>query len=186
MTAATSCLIIGHGLEVAVAEMRKCAALHHDVQAAFERAKAVVLAQGSPTLLAELDRILLGLESDLLGDLLRGNKWDDAQEVLRLMIAELDTIRQAAERGEAAPASHSAGGASRDSNAMPCSLDDAYAVLNVHPSADKQTIKRVVDALRLTWHPDRARDPAERERHTLKIQNINAAWDIIDGKRAAS
>ncbi len=169
-------------LQMASAEMQKCAALREDVQAAFEHAKTAVIQKGSPTLLTELDRILHGLESDMLGDLFAQHKWDEVQEVFRLMISELDTIRSAAGRGEAEPAPEFPDGADQ----VPQSLEDAYRILNVHPGARKEAIKKVVDSQRLIWHTDVISDPAERERRKARIQCINAAWDIINGRRAVS
>ncbi len=167
-------------------EMQRCAGLRDEVQDAFEGAKAAVIERGSPTLLTELDRILHGLESDMLADLYRRHEWDEIREVFRLMMAELDTIRTAAERGEAEPTAESAAGADGYAVQMPHSLEDAYRVLGVHAGARKEAIKKVVDGWRLTWHPDLASDPAEREKCTERIQCINAAWDIIEGRRASN
>ena len=173
-------------LKVSLDELRKCAALREDAYAAFEHAKESVMRQGGPTLLAELDLAMHGLESDLLIDSFAERDWHKIRGMFELMISRLDTIRAAAERGDADVGDGArAAGAADEADQTPRSLEQAYKVLNVRPGASKEVMKKAVEALRLNWHPDRVSDPAERERCTVKIQNVNAAWDLITGRRAA-
>ena len=174
-------------LEASLGALQQCVARRSDVLAAFERAKAAVIVQGGPTLLAELDRIRHGLESGNLRDLFAAGEWDEIPEVFDLMIAELDAIREAAVRGETmSPAAAFTRDDFDMAGQIPRSLDDAYRVLNVRSGATMQAIKRVVDAQRINWHPDLASDPDEKARCTARIQCINAAWDIIRAQHAAS
>jgi curved DNA-binding protein CbpA len=53
--------------------------------------------------------------------------------------------------------------------------------LGVRPDADLAAIKKMVDALRFNWHPDRARDDQDRHARELRIRQINAAWEILAG-----
>lgn len=67
---------------------------------------------------------------------------------------------------------------------LPRDRDEALEVLGANPDASERILKRLVDALRATWHPDHASDDADRERREERIKQINVAWDLICGKRA--
>ena len=69
---------------------------------------------------------------------------------------------------------------------MPRSVEDAYRVLNVTNSTPLNDIKAIVKALQRVWHPDLVRDEIDRRRFTLKIQQINGAWDLIERQPAAN
>ena len=68
--------------------------------------------------------------------------------------------------------------------AMPVSVEDAYRLLKVTEETPLENIKAVVNAYRWVWHPDLARDEIEHERCTLRMQQINIAWDLIQKARA--
>lgn len=72
------------------------------------------------------------------------------------------------------------------SSAIPQTRDEALQVLGmgVAPDGSEVAIKKIVDGLRLSWHPDYATTPHDRELRELRMKQINAAWDIIVGKRA--
>ena len=46
--------------------------------------------------------------------------------------------------------------------------------------------KKLVDALRMNWHPDHAKDDADRCQREDRIKEINIAWELINGKRTAT
>lgn len=83
---------------------------------------------------------------------------------------------------EGAAASFSAGAVRPK---VPTSREEAYDMLGVNDSIGEATLKKLVDALRLSWHPDHARDDIDRERREERIKQINVAWDLITGKRIA-
>jgi DnaJ-class molecular chaperone len=56
--------------------------------------------------------------------------------------------------------------------------------MGVTPDATHIAIKRIVDGLRLSWHPDHAKDEADRQMREVRLKQINAAWDILNGNRA--
>ncbi|MCC7250262.1 J domain-containing protein [Hyphomicrobium sp.] len=71
-------------------------------------------------------------------------------------------------------------------DAMPRTREEALSVLGmgIAPDVNEAAIKKIIDGLRLSWHPDHARDPADRAMRELRLKQINAAWDIISGQGA--
>ena len=67
--------------------------------------------------------------------------------------------------------------------AEPRDKAEAYALLGVNADVNERVLKKLVDALRQSWHPDLARDDADRDRRERRIKQINVAWDVIQGKR---
>ena len=69
---------------------------------------------------------------------------------------------------------------------MPRTRSEALRVLGMGVTADANVaaIKKIVDGLRQTWHPDLARDPTEREVREKRMKQINVAWDILAAKPA--
>jgi hypothetical protein len=70
--------------------------------------------------------------------------------------------------------------------AIPRTRADALRVLGlgVTPDATEIAIKKIVDGLRLSWHPDYAKDAEDRRIREIRVKQINAAWEIIGLKRA--
>ena len=69
---------------------------------------------------------------------------------------------------------------------MPQSIGEAYRILGINPDAAPQIAKKLVDALRMSWHPDHARDEPDRLRREERMKQINAAWDMIKSQRVAA
>ncbi|MEO1281032.1 MAG: J domain-containing protein [Pseudomonadota bacterium] len=63
--------------------------------------------------------------------------------------------------------------------AMPETFAEAYRVLGVTSSVDDRALKKVVDALRMSWHPDLSVDETDRLVREERIKQINLAWDLI-------
>ena len=68
---------------------------------------------------------------------------------------------------------------------IPQTRAEAMQVLGmgVTPDATETAMKKIVDGLRLSWHPDLAKDEADRQLREFRVKQINAAWDLIQGKR---
>jgi len=103
---------------------------------------------------------------------------------VRALIRELDRISRIA---------HSAGQETADTAqehpaaaSMPQSIGEAYRILGINPDAAPQIAKKLVDALRMSWHPDHARDEPDRLRREERMKQINAAWDMIKSQRVAA
>lgn len=69
---------------------------------------------------------------------------------------------------------------------IPRTRTEALQVLGmgVSPDANETAMKKIVDGLRASWHPDHATSPADRALRERRLQQINVAWDIIAGRRA--
>ncbi len=71
---------------------------------------------------------------------------------------------------------------------MPQSHDDALHILGmgVTAKASLPAMKKIVDGLRQSWHPDQATDDADRAIRDLRIRQINTAWDVLTASQANS
>ncbi|MTD94430.1 hypothetical protein GIW81_08795 [Hyphomicrobium sp. xq] len=84
------------------------------------------------------------------------------------------------------PAPQRGGAPANWGDAIPQTREEALQVLGmgVAPEVSEIAVKKIVDGLRLSWHPDYATSPEDRELRELRMKQINAAWDVIGGKRA--
>ncbi|CEJ87146.1 Heat shock protein DnaJ domain protein [Hyphomicrobium sp. GJ21] len=99
-----------------------------------------------------------------------------ASSVLRAMLKDLDRITrivQGTTRKDEAATSRVAD--------VPSTIFDAYRILGLNPEAPPVAVKKVVDALRMSWHPDHARSEPDRRHREERIKQINAAWDLLKG-----
>jgi hypothetical protein len=67
---------------------------------------------------------------------------------------------------------------------LPTTRAEALELLNVGPDAKEGAIKKIIDGLRQSWHPDHANSEPDRHLREMRLKQINAAWEIICGKRA--
>jgi hypothetical protein len=112
-----------------------------------------------------------------------GRGWQRHRSRLQAAAQDLNRLRDiATSASQTVNAGHGGGGSAM---LEPKDRSEAYAVLGINADADEGTLKKVVDALRRAWHPDLAKDDADRERREQRIKQINVAWDLIQGRRAA-
>jgi hypothetical protein len=71
------------------------------------------------------------------------------------------------------------------STGMPVTRDDALAFLGLSAGASESVIRKVVEGLRQSWHPDLAADDTDRAAREERIKAINAAAAILQRKSAA-
>jgi hypothetical protein len=69
---------------------------------------------------------------------------------------------------------------------MPRTLPEACQVLGVPITASADDIRRAGQALQVAWHPDHGVDDADRAARETKSQQINAAIELLSGKRKAA
>ncbi len=55
--------------------------------------------------------------------------------------------------------------------------------MGVSPDTTETAMKKIVDGLRQSWHPDLAKSEIDRQLREFRVKQINAAWDLIQGKR---
>jgi hypothetical protein len=69
---------------------------------------------------------------------------------------------------------------------MPETKAEALQVLGIGiaPTANEAAIKKIVDGLRQSWHPDHAKDETDRAIRELRSKQINAAWELLRSQRA--
>jgi hypothetical protein len=95
----------------------------------------------------------------------------------RVLVRDLQRIRRIA---ESAAASFSC---AREPTILPKTTSEAYAILGVNPEVSESVLKKIIDALRMSWHPDHARDEADRCLREDRIRQINIACDLISQNR---
>lgn len=98
----------------------------------------------------------------------------------RALVRDLERIRRIV---DSAVASLSR---SRKATTLPRTTSEAYEVLGVNAEVSAGVLKKIVDALRMSWHPDLARDDDDRLLREDRMRQINIAWELINGKREAA
>ena len=134
-------------------------------------------------LLSELDRVRERLNG-VTRNLERRPK-DKSAGQIRAVLRELERIGRIAQ-GADQDQRYEAGSSEGHAAGMPQSVTEAYRLLGINAAAEPAVTKKLVDALRMSWHPDYARDNADRIKREDRMKQINAAWDLItDGRKAA-
>jgi hypothetical protein len=62
---------------------------------------------------------------------------------------------------------------------VPTTRDEALQVLGAGPDASAAVLKKIVDGLRMSWHPDHAKTPEEYTARHERMRQINVAWDVL-------
>jgi hypothetical protein len=98
----------------------------------------------------------------------------------RALVRELERISRIVDSAVASMAG------TKKPTTLPRTTSEAYEVLGVNAEVSDGVLKKIVDALRMSWHPDHARDDDDRLMREDRIRQINIAWDLINGKREAA
>ncbi len=69
---------------------------------------------------------------------------------------------------------------------IPTSVADALAILGTNADAPTEVIKKIVDGLRQSWHSDLARSEEDRLFRERRMQQVNAAWELVLRSRRAA
>jgi len=69
---------------------------------------------------------------------------------------------------------------------LPATREEALQVLGAGPDASDAVIKKIVDGLRMSWHPDHAKNPDDHRMRSQRLTQINVAWDILSGRQTAA
>lgn len=103
-----------------------------------------------------------------------------AAPAFRTLVRDLERLRRIS---ESAALSFSG---NRVAVTLPRTRGEAFGVLGINADVEEATLKRLVDALRICWHPDLGKSDADRAEREERIKSINVAWDLITGKRTAT
>jgi hypothetical protein len=144
------------------------ARLSADARIALKRARIAFQDLGAPP--DALDQLDDRMRARPLADALEEARWPQAHELLEAIQADLGKLLDF--------------GLGTRERAMPETAAEAFRVLNVSEDTPLDVIKTVINAYRRVWHPDLAQDEIERQRCTLRLQQINVAWDLIQRARA--
>jgi hypothetical protein len=155
-----------HRLEHDFHNVRSCAYLFTNALAELEHAKDAL--RENKTMRGAIEQVDNLIHSQDLADMLEEARWPDAHEWLETIRLNLRRLLDIAFRD----------------CTMPRSVEDAYRVLNVTKSAPLNDVRAIVTAFQRVWHPDSVRDEIDRRRCTLKMQQINGAWDLIQEAHA--
>jgi hypothetical protein len=69
---------------------------------------------------------------------------------------------------------------------MPTNYAEALELLGAAPDASLAAVKKIVDGMRQSWHPDLARSETDRRVRQRRMQQINVAWDLVSQRRTAA
>jgi hypothetical protein len=105
------------------------------------------------------------------------------KSAMRSVMRDLDRIARIAQG--AMPVSDEVGTPPAEPD-PPATIFEAYRVLGLNASAPDAAVKKIVDALRMSWHPDHGRDEADRRYRERRIKQINAAWDLLKERPAVA
>lgn len=73
-----------------------------------------------------------------------------------------------------------------NAEALPATAYEAFQLLGVTPEASPVAVKKIVDGLRLSWHPDHAKNETDRSIREARLKQINVAWDLIQDQQKAA
>lgn len=102
----------------------------------------------------------------------------------RVLMRDLERIRRIGEsaRDTVSANARSGGGAASGSGQVPRNRAEALQLLGLNANVSEATVKKCVDALRMSWHPDLAHDAADLALREERIKQINIAMELISGK----
>ncbi len=97
----------------------------------------------------------------------------------RVLMRDLERIRRIGISARDSVMDGSSAASAFRSGRMPKTREEAFSLLGLNPYVNEATIKKCVDALRMSWHPDLAHDRADRAIREERIKQINAAVELI-------
>ena len=105
-------------------------------------------------------------------------EWRRMRNRLQRIVKELHRLKEIVDGAQ-----RSLSGAGFSGREPPRDRHEAYELLGVNADVSPKTLKKLVDALRACWHPDLAKDDADRVVREERMKRINIAWDILAEKR---
>lgn len=130
----------------------------------------------------DLDKVQAVLLAPRLANEIAAGLWTSVEVAVTRALADLDRIGRIIESVTSAGVPS----AMQRATATPETASDAYELLGVTPEASAVAVKKIVDGLRLSWHPDHAKDETDRNIRETRLKQINVAWDLIQGQQKAA
>ena len=149
--------------------LERATACYSDATARAAKLRRLIDKIRDRTLSEEFDDLSRALSSAELKDLAGQRKWRDFFEVISLLITDIDRLQRKVQRFANQQRKD---GAVDDSDTV--SIDWAYRVLKVSPTATSTEIKKAFRSLCLMWHPD-----AGKVRDDAKIKDITRAYHVL-------
>jgi hypothetical protein len=101
----------------------------------------------------------------------------------RVLMRDMERIRRIGVSARDSVAGGGTGaGIALGSGRLPTTRNEAFALLGLNPSVSEATVKKCVDALRMSWHPDLAHDAADLALREERMKQINVAVELILGR----
>lgn len=102
----------------------------------------------------------------------------------RVMMRDMDRIRRIGEsaRDSVAANGRGTGAGTPGSGYMPRNRAEAFQLLGLNVTVSEATVKKCVDALRMSWHPDLAHDANDLALREERMKQINVAMELISVK----
>lgn len=161
-----------HKVADAVADVPRSVPLREVLEDELRRVRQRLVAASAGS-----ERTTPGEASD--GSAARGRLSAPAYRVLLRDLERIERIAVSAQRSITA-------GDGAQSLAMPTSAREAYEVLGINGNVTDATLKKIVDALRMSWHPDLASSAEDRAVREERIKQINVATELIAAERRAA
>lgn len=156
----------------------------HVVQMARSMQGAAALQDVIADELAAVDAMLRAPE---LAQAFAAQDWAALRQCALRVLTDLERIRRIVQSAnEAAAAAAVPAAPPPEPHAVPVTRQDALAVLGVNEEASEKVIKKIVDAMRQTWHPDLARNDIDRRQREERMKQINIAWDMLRSRQQAA
>lgn len=150
---------------------------HQAVRQVVASLKALTL---KDVLTADLDDVRKSLLSPELTAHVTEHRWREARAMVEGIAGDLERVRRIAASAAALEVE------ARSTVTMPETTADAFEILGINADARPVVIKKIVDALRQSWHPDLARSEDDRRARESRIKQINVAWDLISARQKAA
>lgn len=175
--AASSAVHAGDDAALCAELVSRAVNLHQTSREAVEAVPSANLREILSNDLAAVQRRLLS--ADLTADV-ADERWALVKPVVTKALGDLERIaRIIAGVLSSQPRPEQAAAQQVAVAAVPETVSQAFEMLGVNPEATRTVVKKVVDGLRQSWHPDHARDAEDRARREERMKQINSAWDLI-------
>jgi hypothetical protein len=171
-----------HGDSPSIPDAQMCVEMCRTADGVFRQiALTLERIQSAPALRSAIMREAQTLEQRLATMLAiapaSADHWRRLRNRLQRILTELGRLKEITESAAASLAGE------RLATSTPRDRIEAFALLGVDPEVNEKILKKLVEALRMCWHPDLANGDADLARREERIKQINVAWDLITGKR---